>query len=364
MGHQRQPGGAWRLPPWARALNAAGALVPAVLVGGELTGAARQGFARGVLSANAPETATGEALAFLQANSEGRTLAFTFDELGDSAYLAPALRPNVNATLGVASIDGYDGGVQITERWAAVFRALIPGFNPQLTLRGQITEPLDPATWARLGVRYVLIDARGTGADLLPGWPQAVGNAEFAVYENPTWHGEAVAAFGTAPVASVDDAGIAPMPPASRSHRRGRGAVVPRSVRPRRPDTGRPARGEPLHVQPFVSLGAGLAVAVSRLWLQNRPTMRWNVTRRRRAKPTLVTSTAVHGVAVHGRRPRDPLHLPTRRPHASIVASIVAALLALAFAVGGPVTRPRRPRPPRSDRERSGPQRGRSAAPS
>ena len=28
------------------------------------------------------------------------------------------MRPNANVLAGVASIDGYDGGVQITERWA------------------------------------------------------------------------------------------------------------------------------------------------------------------------------------------------------------------------------------------------------
>lgn len=192
-----------------RATVAACAVVPAVLVGAELGVAARHSYARGVSAVNAPETATGEALDFLESHPEGRTLAFTFDELSDSDYLAPALRPNVNTTLGIPSIDGYDGGVQITKRWAAVFGALIPGFDPELTLRAQITEPLDPATWARLGVRYVLIDTRGTGADLLPAWRRVVVTDGFAVYENLSWKGDAVASFATLPVESVDDAGRA-----------------------------------------------------------------------------------------------------------------------------------------------------------
>jgi hypothetical protein len=195
-------------PLWRVAL-AACAVVPAVLVGGELSIAARHSFARGVTSAHAPETATGEALAFLESNPEGRTLAFTFDELGNSEYLPPALRPNVNATLGIPSIDGYDGGVQITKRWAAVFGALIRDFNMELTLRAQITEPLDPATWARLDVRYVLIDIRGTGAELLPAWRQVLVTDGFAVYENLSWKGDAVATFATMPVGSVEEAGRA-----------------------------------------------------------------------------------------------------------------------------------------------------------
>jgi hypothetical protein len=197
-------GWAWR-PRSPRAI-AACLLIPIVLVGGELGIAARHSFARGVMTTNAPESATSDALTFLRDHPEGRTLAFTFDELGDPSYLAPALRPNVNATFGIASIDGYDGGVQITKRWAAVFGAQIPGFDAELTLRAQIKDPMDPTTWARLGLRYVLIDSRGVGASLLPGWNGPLVTGDFEVYENPAWIGDAIAWKATTPVSSVEEA--------------------------------------------------------------------------------------------------------------------------------------------------------------
>ena len=43
------------------------------------------------------------------------------------------------------SIDGYDGGVQVTARWAEAMAPLAAGpvFEPELTLRAQIGLPLD-----------------------------------------------------------------------------------------------------------------------------------------------------------------------------------------------------------------------------
>ncbi len=191
-------------------------LIPALVVGAELTIAARHSFARAVSTPHAPETATSDALTFLQDHPEGRTLAFTFDALGDPTYLAPALRPNVNTTFGIPSTDGYDGGVQITTRWVAVFEQQIPGFDPELTLRAQISTPLDPTTWARLGVRYVLVDPRGTGASLLPGWAGPLVTGDFEVYENPAWQGDAVAWSETTPVLSMQEAaGLLVAEPAS-----------------------------------------------------------------------------------------------------------------------------------------------------
>lgn len=198
--------GAWLRRPRTNRAALACLLVPALLVGAELTIAARHSFARNVSTTHAPETATGDALTFLRQHPEGRTLALTFDALGDQTYLAPALRPNVNATFGIPSIDGYDGGVQITERWFAVFQQQVAGFDPDLTLRAQIGAPLDPATWGRLGVRYVVVDTSGIGVTLLSGWtgPLVTGNLE--VYENPAWAGDAVAWSATTPVGTVDDA--------------------------------------------------------------------------------------------------------------------------------------------------------------
>ena len=50
-------------------------------------------------------------------------------------YEVPGMRPNANVLAGVASIDGYDGGVQITERWADALRRFQPDPPIELPLR-------------------------------------------------------------------------------------------------------------------------------------------------------------------------------------------------------------------------------------
>jgi hypothetical protein len=54
----------------------------------------------------------------------GRSVALTFDELGDPLYLVAGLRPNTNALFDIPSLDGYDGGVQVTDRWANALSSL------------------------------------------------------------------------------------------------------------------------------------------------------------------------------------------------------------------------------------------------
>jgi len=302
-----------------------------VLVAGELGIAARHSFTRGVMSSNAPETATGEALSFLESHPEGRTLAFTFDDLGNSDYLAPALRPNVNATLGIPSIDGYDGGVQITKRWAAVFGALIPRFDPELTLRAQITEPLDPRVWARLDVRYVLIDTRGTGAELLPDWRQVLTTDGFAVYENLSWKGDAVATFATVPVASAAEAGRVLTSGAERN------LVAVESDADALACTladcaplGLPLeRRSPSNLVVRADLAAPAVVSVG-----EQPDDGWHVT----VDGEQAAVVAVDGVRIGVAVPAGAheIHF-TYRPDdltESMVASIVAALIALVFAIG------------------------------
>jgi hypothetical protein len=320
--------GRWR---WWPTVVAVCAVVPAVLVGAELGIAARHSFARGVMSSNAPETATGEALEFLRSHPEGRTLAFTFDELGDSDYLAPALRPNVNATLDVTSIDGYDGGVQITKRWAAVFGALIPGFDPELTLRAQITRPLDPATWARLGVRYVLIDTRGTGADLLPDWRLVLPTDGFAVYENLSWKGDAVAAFATVPVTSAEQAGAALATGVGTNavaveHSTDALACTLADCTP----VGLPVeRRSPSNVTVRADLAAPAVVSIA-----EQPDDGWHVTVDGEPADVIAVDGIRTGVAVPAGD--HEIHF-TYRPDAltrTMLASLIAALVALLFAVG------------------------------
>ena len=97
------------------------------------------------------------------------------------------LRPNANVLVGVRSIDGYDGGVQITRRWA---RAQVahgrPHHRPPAPEQRRCAAR--SVTASRFGVRYVLIDRRRSGATLAPTWIGPVlRDARFDVFENPAW---------------------------------------------------------------------------------------------------------------------------------------------------------------------------------
>ena len=135
-------------------------------------------------------TATTDFLADVDA---GSTIALTDD--GRSAdYQVPGLRPNTNTLNEIASLDGYDGGVQITERWADALRRFQPDPPIDLPLRNSLTLPIEPEPLARLGVRYVLIDLARPPADFIPGWTGPVAADQyFEVWENPDWLGDAVA---------------------------------------------------------------------------------------------------------------------------------------------------------------------------
>jgi hypothetical protein len=138
----------------------------------------------------AMQTATTDYLANVDA---GFTVALTDDgRLAD--YQVPGLRPNANALNGIASIDGYDGGVQITQRWADALRRFQPEPPTELPLRNSLTLPIEPVPLARLGVRYLLLDLARPPADFIPGWTGPVVSDDFfEVWENPAWLGDAVA---------------------------------------------------------------------------------------------------------------------------------------------------------------------------
>jgi hypothetical protein len=130
---------------------------------------------------------------FLAVADGGLTVALTDD--GRSVdYQVPGLRPNTNAIDGIASIDGYDGGVQVTERWADALRRFQRDPPTELPLRNSLTLPIEPEALGRLGVRFILLDRARPAADFIPGWVGPVaGDQYFEVWENPAWLGDAVA---------------------------------------------------------------------------------------------------------------------------------------------------------------------------
>jgi hypothetical protein len=138
---------------------------------------------------------TGPAVDYLQAHPKGRVVAMTQDRLGDVPYLLESLRPNVNASRHLRSVDGYDGGPQVRETWLQLVTALTKGrVNPELTLRAQSVQlPLDPERWARYGVRYALIDDSVVPIDqFVPGWrPVVRTDGPLQLFENPSWNGDA-----------------------------------------------------------------------------------------------------------------------------------------------------------------------------
>lgn len=129
---------------------------------------------------------------FLAAQDGGLTLALT-DDGRSATYQVPGMRPNANVLAGVASIDGYDGGVQITERWADTLRRFVPDPPTELPLRNSLTLPIEPGPLARLGVRHILLDRNRPSGDFVPGWTGPLASDDdFEVWENPAWLGDAV----------------------------------------------------------------------------------------------------------------------------------------------------------------------------
>jgi hypothetical protein len=74
---------------------------------------------------------------FLAGVDAGFTVALT-DDGRPAEYQVPGMRPNANVLNQVASIDGYDGGVQITERWADALRRFQPDPPTELPLRNSL----------------------------------------------------------------------------------------------------------------------------------------------------------------------------------------------------------------------------------
>ena len=125
----------------------------------------------------------------------------------DGQYVVAGLRPNANTLAGVRMLDGYDGGVAISRRWHAALLQINEGSN-EMVFGAQLPLALDPASFARLGVRFVLYDpARGPATESLPGWVQRQATGYFQVFENPLWQGDVTAWYSTAVVATPEAAG-------------------------------------------------------------------------------------------------------------------------------------------------------------
>ena len=104
-------------------------------------------------------------------------------------------------------LDGYDGGVAISRRWHAALLQIKPSVN-DLVFGAQLPAVLDPAAFARLGIRFLLYDpARGPASVTLPGWVRRNSTGYFEVYENPYWQGDVTAWYSTEAVESPEAAG-------------------------------------------------------------------------------------------------------------------------------------------------------------
>ena len=144
----------------------------------------------------------GAAVRFLERQPE-KAYSQTEDRFSEPEYLIAALRPNVNATYSIPSIDGYDGSIQVRSEWADAMAAFTSGsFNSQLALRAQTAIPFDPELFARFGVRWVLMETRVVPAsDSVPGWRGPVArDGTLEVFENPAYDGEGFVYHATRPV--------------------------------------------------------------------------------------------------------------------------------------------------------------------
>lgn len=134
----------------------------------------------------------------------GRVMSLTQERFDDATYMIEGLRPNVNATLGIRSIDGYDGGPQVRADWIEAARALTDDqVNTELTMRAMASVPLDPELYARLGVRWALVETDVLPASTtVPDWDGPVVTAGTTqLFENPSWTGDAFLYHATRRVA-------------------------------------------------------------------------------------------------------------------------------------------------------------------
>ena len=89
------------------------------------------------------------------------------------AKYSEEFRPNLNLPLGLASADGYDGGMLPGRRYAELRAALLgdTALAPHVGVAGLASGELDAALWGLLNVRYLVADHQqpepGTGWELI-----------------------------------------------------------------------------------------------------------------------------------------------------------------------------------------------------
>jgi hypothetical protein len=147
-------------------------------------------------------TATSATAAALGDLHGGRVLSVGGGSLDDHPRQRASLRPNANVFDRLRSPDGYDGGLLYTPAWVGAMRRLLrnPSFDPLLTLRPQVTGPLDPHVFSELDVTRVV--AADTSVDLdqvLPAGSHKTGTVgTITIYETPSG-GPVFLADGAAP---------------------------------------------------------------------------------------------------------------------------------------------------------------------
>lgn len=176
------------------ALMAGAAVIVLLAVGGtELVTMSLNSIPLGLTTDIAFTDHPSAAVDFLESQDQGTTIALT-DDGREVAYEVPGFRPNANVLAGVPSIDGYDGGVQITKRWAAALQRFTEDPPTELPFRNSLQLPITPESMARLGVRFVMLDRARDPEVFIPGWMGPVAeDANVGVWENPAWIGEATA---------------------------------------------------------------------------------------------------------------------------------------------------------------------------
>lgn len=176
--------------------------VVALLLVGELALLSLRSLPGDLVLDEAVGSSVSPAIAELQqrAVSGGLVMALTPDG-GLHDQLVMMLRPNSNVWFGLRSIDGYDGGVQVTQAWATALRRF--GDEPALDMpmRSALSAPVSPSAMARLGVRWMVVARDRDPGEWVPDWDGPIAADDLmTVWENPAWVGDAVAWFdSTAP---------------------------------------------------------------------------------------------------------------------------------------------------------------------
>jgi len=143
--------------------------------------------------------------------SANPTTAFLAQQ-GERYLVVGGSDANTSLTSGARTLDGYDGGLWLTDEYVAAAQQVVAApFQPLRRLGDQIDLPLDADALARLGVRYVVIDPRDrvsttlgrtaqddaevatARAELVPGWtgPVLVDDSR-EIWENPSFESEAL----------------------------------------------------------------------------------------------------------------------------------------------------------------------------